>query len=68
MVLFKAVENHSQAFWPALVDPDRKIERLFDANSPQSRGEATITLVRNYDAWKETPGSIDVIKTLMNLA
>lgn len=51
-----------------LVDPDRNIERLLDVNSPQSRVEATITLIHNYDAWNETPGSIEVIKTLMNLA
>lgn len=68
MVLFKAVENHSPDFWPVLVDPDRNIERLLDVNSPQSRVEATITLIHNYDAWNETPGSIEVIKTLMNLA
>ncbi|KAK7712396.1 hypothetical protein SLS64_003640 [Diaporthe eres] len=69
MALFRTVSTHNRAFWPALVDPDSRPERGPDTySSGSAEEEAAFAIMHNREAWIETPGSIEVIKTLMKVA
>lgn len=68
MVLFRTVSIYNRAFWPALVEPDSGRERGHDALSLRREEEAAITVKHNREAWIETPGSVEVIKSLMKVA
>lgn len=69
MVLFRSVSIYNRAFWPALVDPDSRPERRYDAHpSGSAEEEADFAVMHNGEAWMETPGSIEIIKSLMKVA
>lgn len=68
MALFRAVSTYNRVFWPALVDPDSKPERRYDTySSGSAEEEAALAVMHNREAWMETPGSIEVIESLMKL-
>ncbi|KAG6361165.1 hypothetical protein INS49_009389 [Diaporthe citri] len=67
-VLFRTIAIYNRAFWPALVDSDSRPERRADAYPPGSAEEAAVAVMHNREAWMETPGSIEVIKSLMKVA
>lgn len=68
MVLFRTISIYNRAFWPALVDPDSRPEKRPDVYSPRSEEEASIMVMHNCEAWRETPGSVEVVKSLMKVA
>ncbi|KAK2599666.1 hypothetical protein N8I77_011400 [Diaporthe amygdali] len=66
--LFDTVSRVSPTFWSLLVDPDSVPSNRPKAYSLGSMEVAFVTLTYNYGSWKETPGSIEVIKGLMEAA
>ncbi|KAI7783719.1 hypothetical protein LA080_011428 [Diaporthe eres] len=69
MLLFRTVSTYNRAFWPALVDPDSRPEGRHDAyTSGSAEEDVAIAVMHNREAWMETPGSIEAIKSLMKVA
>lgn len=68
-MLFYAIASYSPAFWGLLLYPPRGSEGIPDADKypPGSADEAAVMVMYNCQAWGETPGSIQVIKKLMNV-
>ena len=62
--LHEAVDRHNEYFWPALLDPEEHLSAQPEWYSRGSFGEMQIVLQRNYDAWTETPGAVDMIRQL----
>ncbi|KAK8244432.1 hypothetical protein HDK90DRAFT_408006 [Phyllosticta capitalensis] len=65
--LYNALKRANANLWPVFINP----EPHFAANPPYySRGElseAQLALKNSYQAWRETPGSTDVVRNLMVL-
>ncbi|PTB61689.1 hypothetical protein BBK36DRAFT_62512 [Trichoderma citrinoviride] len=64
--LYKAVKTYNPHFWKLLVnDPDAGVlRRPAHAYSPRTEDEALLVLGYNYAAWYETPGAVDMLKSL----
>lgn len=67
-ILFDAVSRVSPTFWSLLLDPTSVPSSRPMSFSPGSKEEAFLTFSYNYGSWKETPGSIEVIKALIEAA
>lgn len=61
-VIFDAVQEANEHFWPALIDPESDLTKLPEGYSHGSVEEMIVVLRYNYDAWAETPGAIDFIE------
>lgn len=59
-LLFHAIAWYSPSFWPLLVGPEQYRRRYW------VNDEAHFKFEHHYEAWKETPGSIAFIKSLMS--
>lgn len=62
-VIFNAVKEANEYFWPALIDPDINLTEEPEYYSAGSVEEMILVLLYNYSAWAETPGAIDFIGT-----
>lgn len=60
--LFTFVKESNKYFWPALLNPADYLAAQPTSYSRGSAEEAQLTLQYNYDAFVETPGSIDMIR------
>lgn len=63
--LFDAVKESNEHFWPALVNPGRKLEARPTLHSFGDTGQMQVVLRYNYNAWAETEGAIGVIEELL---
>ena len=63
--LYTAVKKTNKYFWPALLKPGKHLTAQPEAYSHGSSAQMQITLQYSFDAWKETPGAIDVIRELI---
>ncbi|KAF7555376.1 hypothetical protein G7Z17_g2258 [Cylindrodendrum hubeiense] len=63
--LFKSIAKSNRHFWPLFLEdaPTAALTRPV-SSTPGSMEEAKLILAYNYAAWAETPGAIDVIRTL----
>lgn len=59
-LLFNSTASHTTSFWPMFVGPQR-YRRGYWVNEGTD-----IKFEYHYEAWKETPGSIELIKSLMS--
>ncbi|KAJ6438172.1 MYND finger [Purpureocillium lavendulum] len=64
--LYAAVDAYNPDMWPILVDnPDAGVlERPAGPYGQHTRDEALLMVGYNYAAWYETPGAIDVLRSL----
>ncbi|KAL8655723.1 MAG: hypothetical protein Q9210_000704 [Variospora velana] len=63
--IYVAISKINEYFWPALLNPGAHLTaRPNTYSSPGSEGDMQLQLQHCYDAWKETPGSIDFIRTM----
>lgn len=65
-MLFDAISEYNPCFWPKLVNRTFAVRPL--EHRPRSEEEADIMAMYNYGAWSETPGSIEVIRSIMKMA
>jgi hypothetical protein len=63
-MLYGAVENANQHFWPALLNPGTHLNARPDTCSRGTIEEMQLALMYSYDSWIETPGAIEEIKVL----
>ena len=63
--LYTAVKKTNKYFWPALLNSGKHLAARPEAYSHGSSAQMQISLQHSFDAWMETPGSIDVIKELV---
>ena len=62
--LFNAVQKQNRHFWPALLKPGKHLTARPNYSSSGTIEEMQLVLSYNYDLWTETPGAIDVVRTL----
>ncbi|MCJ1261980.1 hypothetical protein MMC22_001849 [Lobaria immixta] len=62
--LYQAVEEGNPHFWGALISPGRNLGARLDFFTFGGKEEMQMVLNRYYDAWKETPGAIEVVKAI----
>ena len=62
--LYQAVEEGNPHFWGALISPGRNLGARPDFFTFGGKEEMQMVLNRYYDAWKETPGAIEVVKAI----
>lgn len=62
--LYKRVKEDNAHFWPAIINPGRHLTARPDYHSSGSVEEMQITLAYSFASWVETPGAVDIIKTL----
>jgi hypothetical protein len=63
--LFISVQYANRHFWPALVKPSDNLQVRPTAWRYGDEREMQVTLQHVYNAWAETPGTIDVIRRLL---
>jgi hypothetical protein len=63
--LFLKVQYANRHFWPALVKPGDNLQARPTAWRHGDEREMQVTLQHVYNAWAETPGTIDVIRKLL---
>lgn len=66
-MLFGVIERYNPFFWRMLLDPRSRPDRKPDSYCPGAEDEAALIVMHNYEAWKETPGSIEVMRKLMDV-
>jgi hypothetical protein len=62
--LYKTANQQNEYFWPALIQADKYLGARPEMYTMGSIEEMGLVLNYNYYAWKETPGSIDVIRVI----
>ncbi|KAL9051209.1 MAG: hypothetical protein Q9206_004794 [Seirophora lacunosa] len=62
--IYVTVAKINKYFWPALLNPGTHLTARPSMYSEGSKEDMQLKLQYCYDAWKETPGSIDFIKTM----
>ncbi|KAH7411795.1 hypothetical protein DE146DRAFT_254865 [Phaeosphaeria sp. MPI-PUGE-AT-0046c] len=62
-VLHGTVQGANQHFWPALIEPGDNLTARPTLYSPGDEGHMQLVLQHNYNAWAESTGAIDVIKS-----
>jgi hypothetical protein len=62
--LYKIANEANKHFWPALIQPGKHLGAEAEMYTMGSVQEMRLVLNYNYYAWKETPGSIDIIKAI----
>lgn len=67
-MLFDTIARYNPAFWRMLLDPRSRPARRPDSYSPRSEEEAALIVMYSYEAWRETPGSIEVMRKLRDAA
>lgn len=65
-MVYQAVDDSSVHFWNALISPGRHLEARPQLYGHGSVEEMQLVLQQSYDAWKETPEAIEVIKAITN--
>lgn len=65
-VLHRTVQQANPYFWPALLEPGDNLTAQPSLYSPGDKGHMQLALQNNYNAWTESPGAIDVIKSYQN--
>lgn len=65
MILFKLITAYNPNFWRKLVDPHSGREGRPNAYEPRSEEEIYVMVMYNCEAWRETPGAIEVIEKLI---
>ena len=63
--LYDAVENLNVFFWTALEEPGEHLTAQPEAYGMGDVEQMQISLQHNYDAWHETPGAIEALKSLI---
>ncbi|KAL8948659.1 MAG: hypothetical protein Q9222_005170 [Ikaeria aurantiellina] len=63
-LLYRAVKKENKHLWPALLNPGAHLTARPGSYSHGSREQMQIVLRSSYDAWVETPGSLDRIQTV----
>ncbi|KAI5456233.1 hypothetical protein BGZ63DRAFT_417990 [Mariannaea sp. PMI_226] len=67
--LYTSIKNYNPCFWPCLLDrPAASIAVRPSVYLPRSLEEAFLVLNYNYASWVETPGAIEMVRTLRKLA
>ncbi|KAI5459221.1 hypothetical protein BGZ63DRAFT_415858 [Mariannaea sp. PMI_226] len=67
--LYTSIKNYNPYFWPCLLDtPAVTIAARPSVFLPRSLEEAFLVLNYNYASWVETPGAIEMVRTLSELA
>ena len=61
-LLYKTVNTTNKFFWPALLNPGHHLTARPEAYSQGSTEEMQLFLQYSIDAWKETPGALEMIK------
>ncbi|MCJ1465302.1 hypothetical protein MMC07_003919 [Pseudocyphellaria aurata] len=65
-MLHQAVVNSNKYFWPALISPERHLDARPEYYSSGSEAEMQLVLQRHHDAWRESPGALEVIKAIID--
>ena len=60
--LYATAQKTNQHFWPALLNPGSHLTARPDAYSRGSMAEMQLVLQHSIDAWKESPGALEVIQ------
>jgi hypothetical protein len=63
--LFNTVHRANPHMWPTICDPGDHLTARPACYGMGTIEEAQISLKWSYDAWAETPGAIDVLKTML---
>lgn len=61
--LYETVHKANPHFWPALIEPGNNLIARPTLYSFGDNGHMQLALQHNYNAWTESPGAIDVIKS-----
>lgn len=62
--LYKHVEKSNGHMWPALLDPKGHLNARPESYSGGSPEEMQLVLQYSYTAWVETPGAIEILRTI----
>ena len=64
--VYRAIEKYNAHFWELLVkDPDAGVlQRPNGAYAQRSKKEALLVIGYSYASWYETPGAVDVLRSL----
>ena len=62
--LYSAIGQANTHFWGALIDPGSRLDERPDCYAMGSEEETVLVLKYSYDAWKESPGAVEVIKAI----
>lgn len=62
--LYSAIDQANTHFWGALIDPGSRLDERPDCYAMGSKEEMVLVLKYSYDAWKESPGAIEVVKAI----
>lgn len=65
-MLYQAVDQANPHFWGALISPGSHLEARPEYTSSGSKEEMQLSLQRSHDAWKESPGAIEVINAILH--
>ena len=63
--LYQAVDRLNPYFWGALLNPGKNLNAYPSYFSNSSEEEMQMVLRKYYDAWKESPGTIEVIDAIL---
>ena len=64
--LYMAVKKLNKHFWPALLSPGKYLTARPPAYSHGSLEEMQLVLQYNFEAWRETPRAVEVIKGMIS--
>lgn len=64
--LYEAVDKANVHYWPALINPGRHLDARPPYHSRGTKEGMQMVLKQTYDAWRETPGAIEVIKAILD--
>lgn len=65
-ILYRAVNRANADMWQALLSPGRHLDARPSFYTHGGIQEMQMVLKRNYDAWIETPGAIEILEAILH--